>query len=317
METKTLENYLLDIVNIEEFNDYYHENINKFSEFSSNAFLKALDIPPKFFKEQPEETQEELLDNRDTFVKENKKYFDKVIIVLKSKEGHILNACRMGRIQAYNMFDKLSCVSEVEHIEERTFFRDGYTTLLISENLKKNEENKVLIIDFPVMLNKNVVIHKALYTFPKEDSQVNINHIKYIESSEIILSGDNASYNNIVEAIEDFKGFLSEDIEQKEAKSILRENEVISLALVELKYIPKTYREKVEEYLKDNIKGILNTYMLENFVLDFDQDIKGYKNINNLRTIDGFKVLEYLDDKKTEELQNIANEFEERLEVLA
>ena len=316
METKTLENYVLDIVNIEDFNEYYHENFNRFSEFSSNSFLKALDIPPKFFKEQPEETQEELLDNRDTFVKENKKYFDKVIVVLKSKEGHILNACRMSRVYAFNMYDKLSCITDIEHTEERTFFRDGYITLLISEKLRKEEINNVLVVDFPIMLNKNVVIHKAFYTFPNEQSTVNLDHIKYLSSEEVLICGDCAQYDNIVEAIKDFKSFLKEEVKLEASENILRETEVVSLALVEMNYIPKTYRDKVEAHISDNIKGILTTSTLEGFILDFDQDVKGYKNINNLRKIDGHAVLKFLKEKKTEELESITQVLEEKIEAL-
>ena len=66
METATIEkptttyqlgNYSIDLVPIALFKNYYYENLKFFSSISSNAFLKALDIPPKFFKEQPEDTQ--------------------------------------------------------------------------------------------------------------------------------------------------------------------------------------------------------------------------------------------------------------------
>ena len=122
METKNLEGHVIDILPIEHFNEYFHEHAQKFSEFSGNAFLKTLDIPPKFFREQPEETQEELLENREVFVKESKKFFDKVIVVLKDKDGYILNACRMDRLIAEETYEKLSSIKDVPNKSiERTY----------------------------------------------------------------------------------------------------------------------------------------------------------------------------------------------------
>ena len=120
METKELENYILDIVNIENFNEYYHDKRDMFSEFSLNAFLKTLDIPPKFFKEQPIETQKELLDNREVFVRENKKYFNKVIVVVTyvkdindSVTRRILGAERLSREEAEERFEQLKSIDEI------------------------------------------------------------------------------------------------------------------------------------------------------------------------------------------------------------
>ena len=59
-EQKRLANYTLDIVDITEFRSYLDENVDYFSTNAYNAYLKAVDIPPKFFKEQPVETQKEL-----------------------------------------------------------------------------------------------------------------------------------------------------------------------------------------------------------------------------------------------------------------
>ena len=83
--TLELGSYFIDLVKIEYFKDYYYEHLDKFSKVSSVSFLKALDIPPKFFKENPEETQKELLENREVFIKEHKKYIGKVIVVAINK----------------------------------------------------------------------------------------------------------------------------------------------------------------------------------------------------------------------------------------
>ena len=97
--TYELGSYFIDLVKIEYFREYYNSNLANFSKVALNSYLKALDIPPKFFKEQPEETQEELLDNREIFIKEHKKYIDKVIVVSRCKRDDcIINACRkIGR----------------------------------------------------------------------------------------------------------------------------------------------------------------------------------------------------------------------------
>ena len=81
MTTLELGDYLLDLVKIEDFKKYYYEYFTEIytSKIVFNSYLKAVDIPPKFFKEQPKETQEELLDNREVFVRETKKFFNKVM----------------------------------------------------------------------------------------------------------------------------------------------------------------------------------------------------------------------------------------------
>ena len=184
MDTRKLLNYTLDIIDITKFKDYYYDNNNHFTGVAKNSFLKALDIPPKFFKEQPEETQAELLDNREFFVAETKKFFDKVIVVVKTEFGDILNACRMDRKEAFLMLDKLNEIEKVSNkFEHRSFMKDGYTTLIVSDGeIKKGKDNKVLVVDFPVLLNKKPVIHKATYRLPDETSTAQVEHIQYFSN---------------------------------------------------------------------------------------------------------------------------------------
>ena len=157
--TYELGSYFIDLVKIEYFREYYNNNLNNFSKISLNSYLKALDIPPKFFKEQPEETQEELLDNREIFVKEHKKYLDKVIVVARCKRDDcIINACRMAEADAKASYENLKSIDEVENkFEHRSFIKDNYITYVISDKLENNKENKVLVIDFPITLNKKTV----------------------------------------------------------------------------------------------------------------------------------------------------------------
>ena len=63
------------------------------------------------FKENPEETQKELLDNREVFVATHKKYFDKVIVVVRTEEnGTIINTCRMVESEALSVYEKLKTI---------------------------------------------------------------------------------------------------------------------------------------------------------------------------------------------------------------
>lgn len=306
-------NYELDIIEISDFKNYYHEHINNFTGTAKNAFLKALDIPPKFFKEQPEETQEELLDNREYFVAEHKKYFDKVIVIVKSEFGDILNACRMDRTAANSSYDKLKTIEEVPNkFEHRAFIKDGYTSVVLSKNngLKKGEDNKVIVIDFPVLLNKKPVIHQATYRIPDDSFITPVEHIHYFTNNEVAIQGDEAEFNNIKEAVEEYKHYLEDDIEKREDKPVLREHELVSLALVEGKVIPKGGRTKVEDYLKKHAESGLTTNKLEKLLLDFDETFTGYKQVLNLRNINGNNVLEMLE---SEEFKAFAEEMEEEL----
>jgi len=287
MLTKKLGTYDLDIVDVKEFKSYYYDHKDNFSSTSFNSYLKAVDIPPKFFKEQPEETQKELLDNRELFVATRKKYADKVIVVLKTEEK-ILNACRLGKDEVELRYEKLKNISEVGNkFEHRSFYKDGYITYIVSSDMKNNKENNVLVIDFPIMLNKPVVIHKATYALPNDDSVVPVEHIHYIESEEIDLYVD---YKDIKSAIEDKEDFLEKEF-KKENENILREVDVVSIALVEANVIPKSYVEKVANHINSNLKsGFLDTSKLESFVLDFDEDLKSYKQVTNLRKVDGTEI---------------------------
>ena len=142
--TRKLGNYTLDIVNIEDFKSYYEQHSDKFTTAAFNSYLKAVDIPPKFFKEQPEDTQEELLENREVFVRERKKYIGKVIVVLKNGE-EILNACRLDKRDEETTYEKLRDIEEVSNkFEHRSFIKDGYISLIVSNDIKRDTENQVL-----------------------------------------------------------------------------------------------------------------------------------------------------------------------------
>lgn len=314
--TKKLANYTLDIVDITEFRSYLDENADDFSTNAYNAYLKSVDIPPKFFKEQPIETQKELLDNREIFVRENKKYFNKVIVVVTyvkeindSITRRILGAARLSAEEAEQKFEQLKPIDEIPtKFEHRSFIKDGYISLIISNGIEKNKENQVLAVDFPINLNKKPVIHKAYYQLPDSTFATPVEHIHYVEGVEIELGFD---YNNIKEAIEDNIEFLTEKREPQEHQQILRETSLVALALRELSIIPKSYKDKVEAYITEKLEGSpLTTDRLESLVLDFDETFKSYKQVTSLRTVWGYKVLEFLNSPQFTELTEGLSEKE-------
>lgn len=290
----TLGNYILELVKAEDFKKYYYENLNYFSNVSMNSYLKAVDIPPKFFKENPIETQKELLDNREIFVKEHKKYFDKVIVVARVKvDNSIINACRMVESEALESYDRLKTIEQVTNkFEHRSFNKDGYISYIISQDIKNNQDNKVLEVDFPILLNKKAVIHKALYTLPNETFATPIEHIHYLTGEEVDFAME---YSDIKEAVDDKINFLTEDRTAPEPKDILREPEVVALALVQAGTISQSYVEKIGNYIKNNMKGTLTTDKLESLVLDYDETVRSYKQVTALRSVSGFEVLKVLE----------------------
>ena len=309
-----LGNYLIELVKVEFFKSYYYDNLNYFSSTALNSYLKAVDIPPKFFKENPVETQKELLDNREVFVKEHKKYFDKVIVVARVKlDNNIVNACRMVESEALASYDKLKTIDQVtDKFEHRSFTKDGYISYVVSQDIKNNKDNKVLVVDFPILLNKKAVVHKALYTLPNETFATPIEHIHYLTDDEVDFD---CEYSDIKQAIDDKRDFMTEELTVGEEKDILREPDVVALALNHEGYIPNSYISKVGEYIKDNTKGTLTTNKLESLVLDYDETFKGYKQVTKLRGISGYQILGVLESPEfkdfVEEVEAALDEIDE------
>ena len=314
-ETLELGQYLIDLVKIEDFKNYYYKNLDLFSKAAYNSYLKAVDIPPKFFKEQPLETQAELLENRDTFVREHKKYLDKVIVVARNKvDSQILNCSRMKESEAKWMYDRLKPIDQVlDKFEHRSFTKDGYITYVISADIKQKIENKVLVVDFPITLNKKTVIHEALYSLPDETFVTPVEHIHYLIGEELDFNNE---YDNIKTAIDTHREFLAEERTEAAEKDILREPEVVALALVEAGYIPHSYVGKVGSYIKENTKGTLTTKQLENLVLDYDETFRSYKQVTSLRSVSGYQVSVILNSADFKEMIAEMEDLVESMEEL-
>jgi hypothetical protein len=312
--TLSLGSYYIELVKVENFKRYYKQNLQYFSNISSNSYLKAVDIPPKFFKEQPLETQEELLDNREVFVKEHKKYLDKVIVVARSKvDNNILNACRMVEKDALTSYDRLKTIDQVsDKFEHRSFTKDGYITYVVSGDIKSKGDNKVLVVDFPILLNKKAVVHNALYTLPDETFVTPVEHIHYLTSEEVDFDNE---YCDIKNAIDNKRSFLVEDMSVPEPANILREPEVVALALVQGGVISQSYTEKMGNYIKENTNGILTTDRLESLVLDYDETFRSYKQVTALREVSGYAILRILESPAfkefVEEMEATLDEFDE------
>lgn len=312
VETLELGQYLIDLVKIEDFKCYYYKNLDFFSKAAYNSYLKAVDIPPKFFKEQPLETQAELIENRDTFVKEHKKYVDKVIVVARNKvDSQILNCSRMKESEAKWMYERLKPIDQViDKFEHRSFTKDGYITYVISADIKQKVDNKVLVVDFPITLNKKTVIHEALYSLPDETFVTPVEHIHYLTGTEIDYDNE---YSDIKVAIDNKREFLVEELTEENEKDILREPNVVALALVEAGYIPHSYINKVAEYIKTNTKGTLTTKQLEKLVLDYDETFRSYKQVTMLRNVNGCQVLAILD---SDDFKELVTEMEDLIETM-
>ena len=316
METRTIgTEFQIDIMDVIEFKSYYDSHKNSLTGYAFNAFLKALDIPPRFFKEQPEETQEELLDNREVFVRESNKFFNKTLIVLRDLKGNALNACKMDTKAFEEVYESLASVSAIDNeFIHRTFSKDGYASFVIyKDDIKKETENKVLVLDFPILPNKTPVIHKALFTPMPTEAMVD--HIQYLSSEDIVLTGDNKNYNNIAEAVNDFTSHFDTELEAPtENGLILVEPEILSLALVEFNTIPKSYRNKVEGYIEDNLETEeLSELKLTSLLLDYDSTLTTHKQVTNLRCFNVKDFQTFLNSKKFEVLKEEAEELEEEL----
>ena len=310
----TLGNYIIELVRAEDFKTYYYQNLDFFSNVALNSYLKAVDIPPKFFKENPLKTQEELLDNREVFVREHKKYFDKVIVVARvNLDNSIINACRMTLKDALDSYDRLKTIDQVtDKFEHRSFTKDGYISYVVSKDIKNNVDNQVLVIDFPILLNKKAVIHKALYTLPNETFATPIEHIHYLTGEEVDFD---CEYSDIKCAIDNKRDFLVEERTEAEPQNILREPEVVALALCQAGTISNSYVEKLGNYIKDNTKGTLTTKQLESLVLDYDETVRSYKQVTALRGVSGMTVLRVLESpdfkEMIDEMENAIEEFDE------
>ena len=72
--------------------------------------------------------------------------------------------------------------------------------------------------------------------------------------------------------------------------------------------------EKVVKHIKDCLTGDLTTSKLESLVLDFDEEMRSYKQVTKLREVNGFTILNILESPQFKELLELMDEEETEIE---
>ena len=278
----------LDIIDINNFKDYLKENENRFNGFSLKAFLKSIDIPPSYFLEQPEETQEELLDNKAERIDALKKYKNKCLVILW-KDNEIMNCCRMDATEAEILLDKLSTIEDIKQITwSNEYYKDGYLQgyIPVYENIKKDKYNRCLVVDFPILLNKPVRIHDGFFKLPQEDDIMDNNYFYYNSTTDVDMN----DYQHVALAIQDAIQATEEtewaSLDTTEDTKVLREPEEVSCMLVEGKIIPKNLLTPIAKYLADKLEfetGVLTVNNITESILKYEGNLKSIKQVTNLR----------------------------------
>ena len=124
----------------------------------------------------------------------------------------------------------------------------------------------------------------------------------------------NSSSASDVKSSEEWCEFLKDELEEKEDRDILREPDVVSLAVTYAGILPANYAVKFETYIKNNLKGSMTVKKLESLILDYDENFKSYKQVRALREADGNVVLNILESDKfkeqLEELEKLTEDLE-------
>lgn len=286
LDTKELLGYTIDIFEIEEFKEYYDENINRFNDFSRSAFLKAISIPPAYFMEQPEETREELLCNKLELVKTHKKYEGLSIIVV-SQGNQILNATKIKSYDVETKFEAISSIEDVEGIVwTRHMIKDGYICgYIVCGTVSKEGFNRALFIDLPVLFNKPTILHEGFIELANPRMDIEKDMIYYTDTQTV----DYLSYQHIALALEDAKEQIdinTKSVNDTESVDILREPTQVILELVDEKVVPKSLMSGLINYLDKKVEDgyILTDIRVLKALIAFDENVKNLKAVNNLRS---------------------------------
>lgn len=278
--------YELEIIDIKDFKNYFKNNLNNFDGFAKKSFLKAIDIPPTYFLEQPEETKDILLTNKEDRINSLEKYIGKCIVILW-KDNVILNTCRMSLEDAESALERLSTIEDVENIIwDKTFYKDGYIQGYISVGkVQKEGFNKCLLLDFPIILCKPPILHEAFFMIPTESNNKERDIVYYNSSIEVNFN----EYQHIALAVDDELNNMLEDVElvsmeDREDNFILREVGEIICELAEDKIVPKTLISSITGYIETNLEGLqLSINKLSKIILDYEGNMKNIKQLTNLR----------------------------------
>jgi len=285
LETKQLLGYTIEIFEIGEFKEYYDAHTTHFNDFARSAFLKSVSIPPSYFLEQPDETQEELLCNKLKLVEVQKKYQGLSIIVV-SKGTEILNATKIKTSEVETRFEAVSSIEDVENIVwNRSLIKDGYICgYLVCGTVSREGYNRALFIDFPILFNKPTIVHEGFIELANPKMPIEKDMIYYTDTQVV----DYNDYQHIALAIEDFCQQIDTSIlsvDKEEDQPILKESVEIICALVEEKIVPKSLFFHIVGFLdkqfEDGYEFTINN--LVKAVISFDNNVKSLKQINGLR----------------------------------
>lgn len=289
LETRELLGYTIETFEIGEFKEYYDTHTTQFNDFSRSAFLKAISIPPSYFLEQPEETQEELLCNKLELVGVQKKYAGLSLIVI-SQSGMILNATKVKTNEIEVLYEAVSSIEDVKDIAwTRSLVKDGYLCgYLVCGTVSREGYNRALFIDFPILFNKPARLHEGFIQLANNKMIVEKDMVYYTESDEV----DYSDYQHIALAIEDKKNNIDTDmvaIDKSEDTPILRESVDAICTLIEEKVVPKSLLFHLAGYLDDRLEEgkQLSAHSLLEAVIAFDENVKSIKQINAMRGCKG------------------------------
>ena len=285
LETKQLLGYTIEIFEIGEFKEYYDEHTKNFNDFSRSAFLKAISIPPSYFLEQPEETQEELLCNKLELVGVQKKYAGLSIMVV-SQGSEILNATKIKTNEVEVLYEAVSSIEDVEGIVwTRSLVKDGYLCgYLVCGTVSREGYNRAIFIDFPILFNKPAIIHEGFIALANPKMIVE-KDMMYYDNTETVDYGD---YQHIALAINDYLKNIDKDvlaIDKSEDTLILREPVDAICTLIEEKVVPKSLLFHIAGFLDKRLEEgkALSVHSLLEAIVSFDNNVKSIKLINALR----------------------------------
>lgn len=277
--------YKIETFNMHDFKEYYDENTNRFNTFSRSAFLKAISIPPSYFLEQPEETQEELLENKSNLMEVQPKYTGWDIIVV-SKGNEIVNAGKIKSVEVEMRFEQIASIEDVDNIVwDRTYHKDGFISgYLVCGTVSKEGYSRILTIDLPILFNKPTTLHEGFLKLANPKMDVEKDMVYYTCSSDV----DYNDYQHIQLAIVDKLNNMPEmvSLDREDSKLITREPVAVICELVDEKVIPKSLLNPIAKYIDGQIdegKPITNISFTETCIL-FDQNVKSLKQVNGLRS---------------------------------
>lgn len=284
--------YELEVINILDFKLFY-DSCTSFNSFSKKAFLKAVKIPPQYFLEQPEDTQEDLLLNKLDFIPSSKLH-GHYLAILK-KDNNVLNCVRVDKNELENLDERIS-LSEINSKKLnfiKDFVKEGYSSNFVSLNKEKEGEyNLGIFIDYPLMLNKKPLVNKGFYYIPKkgEDNYKNL----YIEDGVINFE----EYHSLDLLIEDIDNILLDTEKDKvlqplKDKHLLREIDEVLTKLYKEKVIPKGFIKKISKYATKNNLQIISIFSFIELLLSYELNSSSYKQAIKIRncTKDIFKIL--------------------------